>query len=157
MSEEFASFGAGCFWGVQKHFSNLEGIIDTIVGYQGGEFINPTYKDVCKGKTGHAEVCQIKFDKNIISYPKLMDLFWEIHNPTTLNAQGADIGHQYRSIIFYYNQEQKKLAIASKKKLSDTKIYNNPIITEIIEASKFWPAEEYHQHYLKKQGGRCPI
>lgn len=147
-----ASFAAGCFWGVEDSFRNLRGVVDTKVGYTGGTFENPSYKDVCSGKTGHAETVEVTYDPSIISYNKLLDVFWKIHDPTTLNRQGPDVGSQYRSVIFYHTPMQKKIAEASKKKLQNSGRYNNGIVTEIFPASKFWPAEEYHQRYLEKRG-----
>ncbi len=151
---ELASFAAGCFWGVEEAFRNLKGVISTSVGYMGGHTENPTYSDVCSGNTGHAETVQITFDPTVISYQKLLDIFWNKHDPTTVNRQGPDIGSQYRSIIFYHTDEQKKLAIQSKEKLDASGKYKKPVVTEIIPATKFNPAEEYHQHYIEK-GGRC--
>ncbi len=151
---ELASFAAGCFWGVEEAFRELKGVISTSVGYMGGHTENPTYGDVCSGSTGHAETVQITYDPSVISYQKLLDIFWNKHDPTTVNRQGPDIGSQYRSIIFYYTSEQEKLAIQSKEKLDASGRYKNPVVTEIIPAPKFYPAEDYHQQYLKK-GGRC--
>lgn len=147
-----ASFAAGCFWGVEAAFRQLKGVVDTRVGYMGGNFENPKYGDVCSGKTGHAESVEITYDPLTISYNELLDVFWEVHDPTTPNRQGPDIGEQYRSVIFYHNKEQKKLANDSKKKLQDSGRYMDDIVTEIIPASKFWTAEEYHQRYLEKRG-----
>jgi len=149
---EEATFGAGCFWGVESTFQKTKGIISTKVGYMGGRLKNPTYKDVCMDKTGHAEVIQIMYDPSIISYEKLLEIFWNIHDPTQINRQGLDIGTQYRSVIFYHNEQQKKQAEELKKELQKSGKYNKPIVTEIIKAKKFYPAEEYHQKYLKKQG-----
>lgn len=143
-----ATFGAGCFWHVEEEFRKLKGVLNTAVGYMGGTMKNPSYEDVCIDKTGHAEVVQIEFNPEKISYNDLLDVFWKIHDPTQLNKQGPDIGTQYRSVIFYHNQEQKKLAIASKEKQSK----KDEIVTEITKAGKFYKAEEYHQRYLEKQG-----
>ena len=151
---EIASFAAGCFWGVEETFRELKGVISTMVGYMGGSTEDPTYGDVCTGTTGHAETVQVTFDPNKISYEKLLETFWNKHDPTTINRQGPDLGKQYRSIIFYHNDEQKKLAILSKEKLETSGKYKNLIVTEIIPAPKFYPAEDYHQQYLEK-GGRC--
>ena len=151
---EIASFAAGCFWGVEETFRELNGVISTMVGYMGGSTEDPTYGDVCTGTTGHAETVQVTFDPNKISYEKLLETFWNKHDPTTINRQGPDLGKQYRSIIFYHNDEQKKLAILSKEKLETSGKYKNLIVTEIIPAPKFYPAEDYHQQYLEK-GGRC--
>ena len=153
---EKATFGAGCFWGVEATFQKLKGVKKTTVGYMGGKIKNPTYEQVCTDKTGHAEVMQIIYDPEQISYEKLLEIFWEIHDPTQLNRQGPDIGTQYRSVIFYHNKEQKKLAEESKNK--HQKKYNKRIVTEIIPRAEFYPAEEYHQKYLEKQGlGSCII
>ncbi len=149
---ETASFAAGCFWGVEEAFRELNGVISTMVGYMGGHTENPTYSDVCSGGTGHAETVLVTYDPSIISYEKLLDIFWNKHDPTTKNRQGPDIGSQYRSIIFYYNDDQKNSALTSKKKLESSGKYNNPVVTEIIPAPKFYPAEDYHQQYLKKRG-----
>jgi peptide-methionine (S)-S-oxide reductase len=147
---ESATFGAGCFWGVQKEFNKIEGITNTTVGYMGGNLKNPTYEDVCTNKTGHVEVVQIEFDPKIVSYEKLLDVFWKIHDPTQLNRQGPDVGTQYRSIIFYHNEEQKILAEKSKKKLQKSNKFKKPIATEIKPSEIFYKAEEYHQNYLEK-------
>jgi peptide-methionine (S)-S-oxide reductase len=145
---EKATFGAGCFWGVEAAFQKIQGVKQTTVGYMGGHINNPTYEQVCTDKTGHAEVIQLLFNPVEVSFGKLLDIFWEIHDPTQLNRQGPDIGAQYRSIIFYHNEEQKKLAENSKNK--QQKKYNKKIVTEIKPAKKFFPAEEYHQKYLEK-------
>jgi len=147
---EKATFGAGCFWGVEEKFRKIKGVVKTTVGYMGGELKNPTYVQVCTDKTGHAEVIQIIYDKEQISYEKLLEIFWEIHDPTQLNRQGPDIGTQYRSVIFYHNELQKKFAEEVKKQIQ-TK-YIKKILTEITPAKEFYPAEEYHQKYLQKQG-----
>ncbi|MFP4655520.1 MAG: peptide-methionine (S)-S-oxide reductase MsrA [Methanohalobium sp.] len=149
---EKATFAAGCFWGVEAAFRQIEGVVSTRVGYTGGKWENPTYKDVCTGKTGHAEAVEITFDSSIVSYDKLLDVFWKIHEPTTLNRQGPDIGTQYRSAIFYHNGEQKKKAFESKKRLQTSGKYKNEIVTEIVPASEFYEAEEYHQRYFEKHG-----
>ena len=154
MEYQIAIFAAGCFWGIEAQFRKLKGVISTRVGYTGGNFPNPTYKDVCSHKTGHAEAVEVTFDPNIISYTDLLDVFWDIHDPTTLNRQGFDIGSQYRSAIFYLNEEQKKKAHNSRKRVEESKKYKNPIVTEIVPASEFWQAEEYHQQYLEKKRGR---
>ncbi len=154
MEYQIAIFAAGCFWGIEAQFRKLKGVISTRVGYTGGNFPNPTYKDVCSHKTGHAEAVEVTFDPTIISYTDLLDVFWDIHDPTTLNRQGFDIGSQYRSAIFYLNEEQKKEAHNSRKRVEESKKYRNPIVTEIVPASKFWQAEEYHQQYLEKKRGR---
>ncbi|WP_054951507.1 peptide-methionine (S)-S-oxide reductase MsrA [Numidum massiliense] len=149
---ETATFGAGCFWGVEALFMNTEGVRETAVGYMGGTVPNPTYEDVCTDQTGHAEVVQIVFDKAVISYDELLQLFWKNHDPTTLNRQGPDVGTQYRSAIFYHSEAQKATAIASKKALAQSGVYKKPIVTEITPAQTFYPAEEYHQKYLAKRG-----
>ena len=149
---ETATFGAGCFWGVEAAFQKINGVKKTTVGYMGGKTKNPTYEDVCTDETGHAEVVQIQFDEKIVTYSELLDVFWEIHNPTQLNRQRFDIGTQYRSVIFYNNENQRKTAEMSKNKLEKSKKYKKPIVTEIIPEKEFYKAEEYHQNYLKKQG-----
>lgn len=149
---ETATFGAGCFWGVEAAFQKIKGVKKTTVGYMGGKTKNPTYEDVCTDETGHAEVVQIQFDEKIVTYSELLDVFWEIHNPTQLNRQRFDIGTQYRSVIFYNNENQRKTAETSKNKLEKSKKYKKPIVTEIIPEKEFYKAEEYHQNYLKKQG-----
>lgn len=155
---EKATFGAGCFWGVEAAFRKAKGVISTTVGYLGGDLENPCYEDVCTGKTGHAEVVQIEYDPNQVSYQELLEIFWKIHDPTTLNRQGPDIGTQYRSAIFYHSPEQKAIAITSRDKLAKSGIYEKPIVTEITSASQFYPAEEYHQRYLEKRGlSSCKI
>ena len=155
---ETASFAAGCFWGVEATFRELKGVVETTVGYMGGHSKNPTYNDVCTGQTGHAETLQLKYDPALISYEKLLEVFWNKHDPTTKNRQGPDIGEQYRSIIFYHNEEQKKLAEESKKRLDSSGKYRNPVVTEIIPAETFYPAEDYHQRYLEKRGRKfCGI
>ncbi len=148
---EKATFGAGCFWGVQAEFDKLDGVISTAVGYAGGSFDNPTYQDVCTGNTGHAEVLQIEFESEKTSYKKLLNLFWKIHDPTTSNRQGPDVGSQYRSIILTHNKEQEKTAADSKNDLQKSGIYNSGIVTEITSLGKFYKAEEYHQNYFNKK------
>jgi peptide-methionine (S)-S-oxide reductase len=145
---EKAVFAAGCFWGVQAEFDNIPGVISTVVGYTGGKTKNPSYEDVCTGKTGHAESVEVEYDPEIASYDDLLDAFWQIHNPTTKNRQGLDIGSQYRSAIFYFSDEQKKKALESLK--NEQEKCSRPIVTEIKPAKEFYKAEEYHQHYLKK-------
>src|SRR3989344_4373931 len=147
-----AMFGAGCFWGVQYDFDQVKGVIETEVGYAGGHTENPTYKNVCTNKTGHAEVVYLKYDEKLVTYNELLKIFWEMHDPTTMNRQGPDIGSQYRSIIFYYDDEQKELADKSKEELDKSGRYKNPVVTEIVLASKFYRAEEYHQKYFEKTG-----
>ena len=151
-----ATFGAGCFWHVEEAFRKVKGVTSTTVGYMGGTLKNPTYEDVCSDKTGHAEVVQVEYDPSKISYGKILGVFWSIHEPTTLNRQGPDVGTQYRSVIFYHNEEQKKLALKSKESLEKSGKYKNNIVTEIRPASEFYRAEEYHQRYLEKKGlSRC--
>jgi len=147
---EIATFGAGCFWGVEQKFGKLKGVIDTVVGYTGGSTENPSYKDVCTNKTGHAEVVQVTFDPSIVSYEELLEIFWNLHNPTTLNRQGWDVGTQYRSAVFYHDEDQRLAAIALKEKLDKSGKYKNPIVTEIVPISTFTRAEEYHQKYNEK-------
>ena len=149
---EQAMFGAGCFWGVEATFRDLPGVLDTEVGYAGGHMDDPRYEEVCTGKTGHAEVVRIRFDSNEISYSDLLDVFWKCHNPTTLNRQGPDIGTQYRSAVFYANDSQRKTALRSKAAQEDSGVYRKPIVTEIVPAKDFYPAEDYHQRYLEKRG-----
>lgn len=153
-----ASFGAGCFWGVEAAFRVLPGVRNTAVGYQGGKTKNPSYEDVCTGRTGHAEVVHVEFDPSETSYEKLLDLFWDEHDPTTPNRQGPDHGTQYRSVIFYYTPAQKTAALASMAKLEKEGRFARPIVTEVVEAPEFYRAEEYHQQYLAKRGQRtCAI
>ncbi len=155
---EKATFGAGCFWGVEAAFRQVPGVVSTTVGYMGGTLKNPTYKDVCTDRTGHAEVVQVEYDPSKISYDALLKVFWENHDPTTLNRQGPDIGTQYRSVIFIHTPEQEAAAKASKEKLERARVYKRPIVSEITRAAEFWRAEEYHQQYLEKRGlAHCPI
>jgi len=149
---EKATFAAGCFWGVEAAFRKVKGVVRTEVGYTGGITENPTYEDVCTGKTGHAEAVQVEYDPSEVSYEELLDVFWSIHDPTTRNQQGVDIGSQYRSAIFYYTAEQKRIAEESKRRLQESGKFDKPIVTEIVPASTFWRAEEYHQCYLEKKG-----
>jgi len=151
-----ASFGAGCFWGVEAAFRRLAGVKSTQVGYMGGTTKNPTYEDVCTDRTGHAEVVEVTFDPQVISYHDLLEVFWSNHNPTTLNRQGPDVGAQYRSAIFYYTPEQLVEARASREAAQAK--FPKPIVTQIVPASEFWRAEEYHQQYLEKRGeSHCHI
>ena len=149
---ETATFAAGCFWGVEDAFMKKKGVKVTSVGYTGGNFSDPTYEDVCTDKTGHAEAIQLKFDPKEVSYEEILDLFWSIHNPTTKNRQGPDIGSQYRSTIFYHTAEQENIAKKSKQELNDSK-FQNKIVTEIVPATTFYHAEDYHQKYYQKIGG----
>ena len=154
---EKAIFAAGCFWGVEETFRNIKGVVSTKVGYTGSSFKNPTYENVCTDKTGHAEAIEIEYDPSIVSYEKLLNIFWEIHDPTTLNRQGPDIGKQYRSAIFYTDENQKNIATLSKENLEKSGKYNKKIVTEIIQVSEFYPAEDYHQKYYMKRGIKsCP-
>lgn len=154
---EKATFGAGCFWHVEEAFRHLTGVISTTVGYMGGTLNNPRYEDVCTDKTGHAEVIEITYNPEKISYEELLNVFWEIHDPTTKNRQGPDVGTQYRSVIFYHTDKQKLTAETSKKTLEQSTKYKKKIVTEITQATTFYPAEEYHQHYLAKHGlAACP-
>jgi peptide-methionine (S)-S-oxide reductase len=150
---EIATFGAGCFWGVQEIFYRQEGVKSAIAGYTGGNFENPSYEDVSSGTTGHAEAVQVEFDPAIISYDELLEIFWKIHNPTTPDRQGPDIGSQYRSAIFYHSFDQKEKAEKSKRELETSGKFENRIVTEIVPVGKFYKAEEHHQNYLKKRGG----
>ena len=149
---ELATFGAGCFWGVEVAFRQVRGVKDALVGYLGGTLANPTYKDVCTGRTGHAEVVQVEYDPADVTYDRLLEVFWENHDPTTLNRQGPDVGTQYRSAIFYHSPEQKAAAEASRSRLEASGKLRRPIVTEITAASTFYPAEDYHQRYLEKRG-----
>jgi peptide-methionine (S)-S-oxide reductase len=147
---ELATFGAGCFWGVESTFRRLAGVVSTQVGYMGGATENPTYKDVCTDRTGHAEVLEVTFDPKVISYHDLLQVFWENHDPTTLNRQGPDVGAQYRSAIFTHSKEQEAEALASRDAAQPH--FKRQIVTEITPAATFWRAEEYHQQYLEKRG-----
>lgn len=149
---EKATLGAGCFWCVEAIFSSLKGVNNVTSGYSGGTVKNPSYKEVCTGKTGHAEVCQIEFDPNVISYKELLEIFWQIHDPTTLNKQGPDEGTQYRSVIFYHNNEQKEIAETLKQRLNQENVFGKPVVTEITEFTNFYPAEDYHQNYYELNG-----
>lgn len=152
-----AVFAAGCFWGIEEVFRNLKGVISTRVGYCGGRTKNPTYEDVCADKTGHAEAVEVKYDPSVISYGELLDVFWKTHDPTTLNRQGPDVGTQYRSVVFYADDDQKKAALASKEAVERSGKYKDRIVTEVIPATEFYPAEDYHQKYYMKHGIKaCP-
>jgi len=155
---EKATFGAGCFWGVEAAFRQVKGVTSTAVGYMGGTLKDPTYQDVCTDETGHAEVVQVEFDPSQVSYDDLLQVFWANHDPTTMNRQGPDVGTQYRSAIFYHTPEQKTAAEASKGALASSGKFRRPIVTEIVPATDFWRAEEYHQQYLEKRGlAHCRI
>jgi peptide-methionine (S)-S-oxide reductase len=153
MNTDTATFAAGCFWGVQAEFDKVKGVVATKVGYTGGHTEKPTYNDVCSDQTGHAEALQVVFDPTVVTYEQLLDKFWAIHDPTTLNRQGPDFGSQYRSVIFYHSPEQQAAATTSKEKLEKARRFPRPMVTEIVPAATFWPAEEYHQKYFKKHGG----
>jgi peptide-methionine (S)-S-oxide reductase len=159
MITEKATFGAGCFWGVEETFRHLKGVTETAVGYAGGKKENPSYEDVCTDETGHAEVVEVQFDPAQVGYEQLLDVFWSNHNPTTMNRQGPDVGTQYRSAIFYHSSEQKAAAEAAKEKLRQSgRFGNREIVTQIEPAPKFWRAEEYHQRYLAKRGqSHCAV
>ncbi|GGK80886.1 peptide-methionine (S)-S-oxide reductase MsrA [Amphritea balenae] len=153
-----ATFAAGCFWGVETRFSNMPGVTATAVGYMGGHIPEPSYEDVCSKTSGHAEVVQLEYDDQVVSYDALLDFFWQMHDPTTLNRQGPDIGDQYRSAIFYHDENQRIMAEQSLAILDKSGIFGNPIVTRITPATQFWRAEEYHQQYHDKNGpGGCAI
>lgn len=146
------TFGAGCFWCVEAIFSDLNGVEKVVSGYAGGSVKNPSYKEVCTGNTGHAEVCQVTYNPEIITYQELLEVFWQVHDPTTLNRQGGDVGTQYRSAIFYHNEEQRKVAEEFKTTLNQEQVYPDPIVTEITAFTNFYPAEDYHQDYFELNG-----
>jgi peptide-methionine (S)-S-oxide reductase len=154
---QIATFGAGCFWCTEAVFLNVKGVTKVVSGYSNGKVKNPSYRDVCTGTTGHAEVTQITFDPSQVSFEELLEVFWNTHDPTTLNRQGADEGTQYRSAVFYHNDEQKKIAEAYKKQLEASHVYKDPIVTEIAPLASFYPAEDYHQNYyaLNPNQGYC--
>lgn len=153
-----ATFGAGCFWGVEARFREIDGVLDAPVGYMGGTLENPSYRDVCRGDTGHAEVVQVHFDPEVVTYETLLDAFFDMHNPTTRNRQGPDIGSQYRSVIFFHDDDQQAAAEKKIEALDEWGRFPAPIVTEVAPAGTFWRAEEYHQRYLEKHGrGHCPI
>lgn len=159
MSDQFelATFGAGCFWGVEARFRELEGVLDATSGYMGGQ-PEPNYRAVCTGTTGHAEVVQVKFDPQQVAYEKLLSLFFDMHNPTTLNRQGPDIGSQYRSVVFYHTPGQQALAVTHIDEINQSERWPQAVVTQVETAPTFWPAEEYHQRYLEKNGlGHCSI
>lgn len=154
---EQATFAAGCFWGVEADFRAVPGVVRATVGYTGGTTENPTYPQVCTGKTGHAEAVLVEFDPAKVSYAQLLDVFWKNHDPTTPNRQGPDVGTQYRSAIFYHGDAQRQAAVDSRKRLEQAHAFPRPIVTEIVPAVPFYRAEEYHQQYLEKHGqARCP-
>jgi peptide-methionine (S)-S-oxide reductase len=146
------TLGAGCFWCVEAIFQDIKGVESVVSGYSNGTIKNPAYKEVCTGRTGHAEVCQVVYDPEIVSLAKILEVFWQVHDPTTLNRQGADVGTQYRSGIYYHNDSQKKVALSILNKLNANKVFENPIVTEIEEIKMFYPAEENHQDYYSSNG-----
>jgi peptide-methionine (S)-S-oxide reductase len=148
-----ATFAAGCFWGVEDAFARIPGVTETAVGYMGGDLQNPRYEDVCTDRTGHAEVVQLQFDPNQVTYERLLEIFWQIHDPTTLNRQGPDVGTQYRSAVFTHDEAQRKAAVALKEQLQASGRFRRPIVTAITPATTFWRAEDYHQKYFQKHGG----
>jgi peptide-methionine (S)-S-oxide reductase len=155
---ELATFGMGCFWGVEATFRAVKGVVDAAVGYEGGDFPNPTYRDVCTDTTGLAEVVQVEYDPAQVSFDELLNVFWQNHDPTTLNRQGPDWGKQYRSVIFYHTPEQESVARASLEKMQNSGMFKRPIVTQIVPAAEFYRAEEYHQRYLEKRGlANCHI
>ena len=155
---EKATFGAGCFWGIEATYRQVPGVVSTAVGYLGGTLENPSYEQVCSGRTGHAEVVEVEYDPSRTTYEQILDVFWENHDPTTLNRQGPDVGTQYRSAIFFHTPEQEAAAKASKEERDRSGKHRRPIVTEITPASTFYPAEDYHQQYLEKRGlAHCSI
>ncbi|MBI3770387.1 MAG: peptide-methionine (S)-S-oxide reductase MsrA [Deltaproteobacteria bacterium] len=152
---EKATFAAGCFWGVEEAFRRLPGVRKTIVGYAGGDLESPTYERVCSGRTGHAESVLVEYDPEQVTYEQLLEVFWNEHDPTTLNRQGPDVGTQYRSAIFFHDAAQQAAAIASKERLERSGRFRGPIVTEIVPAAVFYPAEDYHQQYFLKRGRTC--
>jgi len=156
---EKATLAGGCFWCLEAIYKKVKGVKEVIPGYSGGQTKSPTYEQVCSDTTGHAEAIQITFEPDVISYVEILKIFWQIHNPTTLNRQGHDIGSQYRSVIFYHNEEQRKIAEKSKKDLQDAHIWPDPIVTEIIPVDEFYPAEEYHKNYFRNhpESGYCQL
>ncbi len=153
---EKATFGAGCFWGVEATFRKVPGVKEVTSGYMGGTLDNPTYKDVCSGTTNHAEVVQVEYDPEVVSYPQLLETFFKLHDPTQVNRQGPDVGTQYRSVIFTHSPEQEMAARETVKQLDEAQVFPRPIATLIESAPEFWPAEEYHQRYLERRGlGSC--
>lgn len=153
---EQITLGSGCFWCTEAIFRRLKGVESAVSGYSGGSVKNPTYKEVCTGRTGHAEVVQVTFDPAVISLEEIFEVYWKMHDPTTLNRQGNDVGTQYRSAVFYHNDHQKEVATTIKKKLTEAKIWSDPIVTEITKFDVFYPAEDYHQDYFNLTGGSNP-
>lgn len=157
MTRETATFAAGCFWGVEQAFRRVRGVLDAEVGYTGGPIANPTYHNVCTGRTGHAEAVRVTFDPDVVSYGELLGVFWGLHDPTQLNRQGPDVGTQYRSAIFVHSEQQGIMARESKAAVAASRRFARPVVTEIVPAGTFWRAEEYHQRYLEKnRGAHCP-
>ena len=148
-NKEIATLGGGCFWCIEAVFERVKGVLSVKPGYAGGKTLNPTYREICSGKTGHAEVAKIGYDSKLISFEKILEIFWKCHDPTTLNRQGNDIGTQYRSVIFYHNEKQKEIAEISKKKVNGSKLWKNPIVTEITKLNNYSDAEDYHNDYYK--------
>jgi len=153
VNDKTASFAAGCFWGVEANFREIPGVIDAAVGYMGGAIDQPDYKQVCSGDTGHAEAVQMRFDEDQVSYCELLDAFFAMHNPTTLDRQGPDFGSQYRSAVFFHDGAQKAAAEGKIIEINESGKWRDPVVTQVVEAAKFWRAEEYHQRYLEKNGG----
>ena len=153
MPAQIATFGAGCFWGVEARFRQLPGVEDVTVGYMGGDLESPTYREVCSGRTGHAEVAQVRYEPEVVSYHELLELFFAIHDPTTLNRQGPDVGSQYRSAIFTHDADQERQARETLDRLEEEGRFRRPVVTQIEPAGTFWRAEEYHQRYLEKNAG----
>lgn len=149
---KFAVFGAGCFWGVESSFRAVEGVVDVAVGYAGGNVAKPSYRQVCTGKTGHAEVVQVEYDPTRVTFAQLVEVFWQIHDPTTLNRQGPDFGTQYRSVIFYSDEDERTAAEESKRRLDESGQLGRPVVTQIVPAAEFYRAEEYHQRYYERMG-----
>lgn len=149
MSMKEATFGAGCFWCVEACFKDLEGVVNVLPGYSGGQIKNPSYKEVCLGTTGHAEVARVEYNEELISFEELLEVFWFVHNPSTLNRQGNDIGEQYRSVIYYHDEQQKELSEKYKEQLNESGAWENPVVTEISPLINFYPAENYHHNYFQ--------
>ena len=158
MSQQTASFAAGCFWGVEARFREIEGVLDAVSGYMGGHTQNPSYQDICRGDSGHAEAVQVTFDDKQVSYGQLLDLFFGLHNPTTLNRQGPDFGSQYRSAVFWHDDEQRAAAGQKISEVNASGKWPDPVVTQLAKAPEFWRAEEYHQRYFEKHGaGFCKV
>ena len=154
VESSLATFGAGCFWCVEAIFQQLEGVKSVSSGYSGGEIKNPSYKEVCSGTTGHAEVCRIEYDPSVVTFDELLEVFWQTHDPTTLNRQGNDVGTQYRSVVFYHDEHQKERAEFFKKQLNESGAFNDPVITEISPLTNYYAAEDYHQNYYNENGNQ---